>query len=76
MLTSVCLLKKEDRKGNNSNTIKHPDLTRELSIFKLADISLQRIFIYLAVLHTSFTIDTEEVLNEKQRANIHSEYCQ
>jgi len=57
-------IEKEDRKGNKSNTTKHPDLTRELSIFKRAEISLQRLFFYLAVLYTSFTTDTE-VFNEK-----------
>ena len=74
MLTSVCLLNKEDRKGINSNIAKQPDLTRELSIFNRAEVSLQRIFFYLTVLYISLTTDTE-VFNEKQKANIHSEHC-
>ena len=69
-----CLFIKEDRKGINSNIAKQPDLTRELSIFNRAEVSLQRIFFYLTVLYIQFTTDTE-VFNEKQKANIHSEHC-
>lgn len=62
MLTSVLFIEKEKTKKeiieNNSNAAKHPDLIRELSKFKRAEIFLQWLFSYLAVLYTSFTTDT------------------